>query len=100
MPLAFDARRLLPEGVHDASLDEIERDLSHSDRRRKLFDNLKQYVANVKMTGWKCQVLVDGGFVMPAVNEPNDIDIILVLPAEWDMTWTDFKLYEYNVLDE
>ncbi len=37
---------------------------------------------------------------MPSVAEPNDIDIILVLPADWDMTRTDFKAYEYNVLDK
>jgi hypothetical protein len=99
VPLSFDARRLLPEGVHDASLEEIEREFSHSNRRRTLCDNLKQYVAGVRMTGWACQVVVDGSFVMPPVTEPNDIDIILVLPADWDLTRTDFKAFEYNVLD-
>lgn len=100
MPLNFDARRLLPEGVHDATLEEVEAALSLSGRRRTLFDNLKQYAASVRMTGWACQLLVDGSFVMPAVAEPNDIDIILVLPADWDMARTDFKPYEYNVLDK
>lgn len=99
MSLTFDARPLLPEGIHDASLAEIERELSLSNRRRMLFDNLKQYIAGVRMTGWVCQILVDGSFVMPSVIEPDDIDIILVLPADWDMSRTDFKLYEYNVLD-
>jgi hypothetical protein len=37
---------------------------------------------------------------MPKVDEPQDIDIILVLPADWDLTRRDFKLYEYNVLDK
>jgi hypothetical protein len=99
MPLIFDDRRLLPPGIHDAALEEIERELALSNRRRTLFDNLKQYIAGVRLTGWACQVLVDGSFVMPLVAEPNDIDIILVLPEGWDMTRTDFRPYEYNVLD-
>ncbi len=100
MPLTFDERHLLLEGVHDASLEEIDREFSLSTRRRTLFDNLKQYVALLKMTGWACQVLVDGSFVMPAVAEPDDIDILLVLPEDWDLTRTEFKPYEYNVLDK
>lgn len=99
MALKFDARRLLPEGIHDATLEEVEAGLSHSDRRRALFASLKQYMALVKMTGWACQVLVDGSFVMPSVAEPNDIDIILVLPEGWDLGRTDFKPFEKNVLD-
>lgn len=99
MPLTFDDRRLLPPGIHDATLEEIERHFSLSGRRKKLFDNLKQYVANVGLTGWACQILLDGSFVMPKVEEPQDIDIILVLPADWDLTRTEFKLYEYNTLD-
>ncbi|MGL4552974.1 MAG: DUF6932 family protein [Gemmataceae bacterium] len=99
MPLNFDARRLLPEGVHDTTLEEVEAALSLSNRRRTLFDGLKQYLAAVRMTGWECQVLLDGSFVMPSVGEPNDIDLILVLPPDWDLTRRDFKPYEYNVLD-
>ncbi len=99
MPLTFDARRLLPEGVHDASVEEIDREFSHSNRRRILCEKLKEYLAGVRLTGWACQVLVDGSFVMQSVSEPHDIDIILVLPADWDLTRTDFKAHEYNVLD-
>jgi hypothetical protein len=99
VPLAFDDRRLLPEGIHDATLEEIEREFSLSNRRRTLFDNLKQYLGGLKLTGWACQVLLDGSFVMPSVVEPNDIDAILVLPSDWDLTRTDFRPYEYNVLD-
>jgi hypothetical protein len=74
--------------------------LALSDRRRRLFENLKDYLADVRLTGWACEVLIDGSFVMPSVPEPNDIDIILVLPAGWDMARRDFKPYEYNVLDK
>ncbi len=99
MPLPFDQRRLLPEGIHDATLEEVELELGLSKRRRVLFNNLREYISGVRLTGWACQVLIDGSFVMPAVNEPGDIDIILVLPADWDLTRRDFKAYEYNAVD-
>ncbi len=37
---------------------------------------------------------------MPSVSEPNDIDVILVLPESWGLSRKDFKPYEYNVLDK
>lgn len=100
MSLTLDERHLLPPGVHDATLEEIERHLALSGRRKMLFLKLNEYVSGVRQTGWACQILIDGSFVMPKIIEPNDIDIILVLPADWDMTRTDFKPYEYNVLDK
>ncbi len=99
MPLVLDERRLLPPGVHDATLDEIERHFALSGRRIELFRKLKQYVADVELTTWACSILIDGSFVMPPVAEPNDIDIILVLPGDWDWSRTNFRPFEYNVLD-
>jgi hypothetical protein len=100
MPLNFDARGLLPPGVHDATLDEV-RDhfarFQRSDRRVTLFDKLRGYLAELAKTGWACQVVIDGSFIMPAVDEPNDIDMILVLPADWDMT-RDLRPFEYNLV--
>jgi hypothetical protein len=100
MPLTFDDRRLLPPGIHDATLEEIERELALSNRRRILFGHLTEYVRGVRLTGWTCQVLVDGSFVMPPVVEPDDVDVILVLPADWDLTRRDFRAFEYDVLDK
>ena len=68
-------------------------------RRDKLCENLRRYIDAVKMTGWKCDILIDGSFVMPNVAEPNDIDVILVLSDDWDMARRDFRPFEYNVLD-
>jgi hypothetical protein len=42
-------------------------------------------------------VILDGSFVMPPVDEPNDIDLILVLPSDWDM-FRELKPFEYNVV--
>lgn len=97
MPLDFDERCLLLPGVHDATLDEVERHLSLSGRRKNLFENLKTYFEMVRLTGWHCHLLVDGSFVMPKLAEPNDIDIILVLPTDWDMSRKLDRSCEYNV---
>lgn len=100
MPLTFDDRGLLAPGTHDATLAEVEQIFArfqHSDRRIKLFGKLKTYLAELEQTGWVCQVILDGSFVMLAVDEPNDIDLILVLPADWDM-FRDLRPFEYNVV--
>src|SRR3982750_1031936 len=100
MPLTFDARGLLPPGIHDATLGEIEAGFARfqkTERRVKLFEKLKAYLAELARTGWKCEVIIDGSFVMPPVDEPNDIDLILVLPGDWDMSQP-LKPFEYNVV--
>jgi uncharacterized protein DUF6932 len=102
MPLVFDERGLLPPGIHDATLDEIDRHFGRfqkTDRRTTFIGKLKAYVKEVKSTGWQCEIIVDGSFVMPMVDEPNDIDIILVLPADWDLTRV-LRPFEYNVVDK
>jgi hypothetical protein len=100
MPLTFDERGLLPPGVHDATLAEIEASFARfqkSDRRIKLFEKLNAYLTELGRTRWQCEVIIDGSFVMPPVDEPNDIDIILVLPADWDM-FQELRPFEYNVV--
>ena len=68
-----------------------------SDRRPRLIQKLREYVAEVRGTAWAVQVLVDGSFVMGQVDRPEDIDVILVLPAEWDFH-ADLRPFEYNLL--
>lgn len=102
MPLTFDDRGLLPPGLHDATLAEVQAAFARfqrSERRPRLFERLRAYLAELGRTGWQCEVILDGSFVMPPVDEPNDIDIILVLPADWDMT-RDLRPFEYNVVDK
>jgi len=100
MPLTFDDRGLLPPGIHDATFAEIEAKFARfqkSDHRIKLFEKLKAYLTELAKTGWQCDVIIDGSFVMPPVDEPNDIDIILVRPADWDM-FQELRPFEYNVV--
>jgi hypothetical protein len=101
MPLTFDARGLLPPGIHEATMAKVGETFGRfqrSERRIKLFAKLTAYVKEVKQTGWQCEIVVDGSFVMPMVDEPNDIDVILVLPQDWDMT-KELRPFEYNVVD-
>jgi hypothetical protein len=102
MPLSLDDRRLLPPGLHDATLQEVQEwfgNFQCSDRRMILFEKLKRFLAELRRTGWDCTVLLDGSFVMPPVDEPNDIDVILVMPKDWDMT-ADLRPFEYNVVSK
>ena len=102
MPLVFDDRGLLPPGIHDATLAEVEETFARfqkSDRRLGLFDKLREYLAALAKTDWAWSVLIDGSFVMPMVDEPNDIDLVLVLPADWDRTVL-LRPFEYNVVSK
>ena len=102
MPLVFDDRGLLPPGIHDATFAEVEEAFARfqrSDRRMNLFGKLKEYLAALATTDWAWSVLIDGSFVMPMVDEPNDIDLVLVLPADWDAT-ADLRPFEYNLVSK
>ncbi|MCI0376834.1 MAG: hypothetical protein L0215_04460 [Gemmataceae bacterium] len=102
MALALDDRKLLPDGVHESSLKEVEEffgGFQKSDRRLKLFKKLRDYLAAVKKAGCGTSVIINGSFVMGCVDEPDDIDVILVLPADWDGD-ADLKPYQYNLVSK
>lgn len=97
---ALTEHRLLPVGVHDCTLAEVEAlfgSFQRSERRQRLFAKLAEYMDEVKSAGWDARVIVDGSFVMAAVDEPEDIDVILVLPEEWDMA-SEIRPFEYNLI--
>jgi hypothetical protein len=92
----------LPPGIHDATLEEIERvfgSFQRSGRRPVLMQRLKEYVSEAARAGWRATVIIDGSFVMSRVDEPEDIDVILVLPSEWDMA-ADLRPFEYNLISK
>ena len=102
MPLTFDDRKLLPPGVHEATLDEVAElfaRFQRSDRRMKLMAKLREYLAALKKAGVGQAVIVDGCFVMGCVDEPDDIDVMLVHSSEWNM---DALLlpYQYSLMDK
>jgi hypothetical protein len=98
--IKLDDRGHLPEGVHELSLEAIEELFGkhqRTNKRCKLLENLRKYVKEVADAPWEAQVIVDGSFVMQRVDEPGDIDIILVMPPDWDMA-AEVKPFEYNLI--
>jgi hypothetical protein len=92
----------LPPGVHAALLEEVEEHFARfqkSDRRIKLFQKLCDYLAAVKKTECGTSVILDGSFIMACVDEPDDIDLILILPRNWDAA-ADLKPYQYNLVSK
>lgn len=98
----LDDRGLLPPGIHDFTMEQIEKlfgRFQRTDRRPRLFKKLREYVDELRLTGWKVQLLVNGSFVMGRVDEPDDIDLIVVLPKRWN-TAAELRPFEYNLLSK
>src|SRR5436305_9676904 len=91
---------LLPPGVHTLSLEQVGvlfGGFQRSDRRLVLFERLRQYVTALRKTGTALAVVVDGSFVMRGVDEPGDIDLLVVLPQGWDRA-AELSPHVYNLL--
>jgi hypothetical protein len=100
--LRFDERMLLSPGIHDATLEEVERHFARfqrTDRRIRLFAQLKRYMKEVRGIGMNVDVIIDGSFIMPKVDEPGDIDIVVVMPAEWKKE-TELRPFQYNLISK
>jgi hypothetical protein len=102
MTLPLDADHLLHPGIHEATIQEVEEvfgGFQGTDQRPKLVAKLAEYVAALRSAGFSGCLIVDGSFVMASVDEPEDVDLILVLPANWDLT-ADLKLFQYNLISK
>jgi hypothetical protein len=100
LPLELNENGILPVDIHDAELADLGPlfgDFQRSDRRMKLFSKLSEYVDQLRAAGISGWLIVDGSFVMGCVDEPDDIDVILVLAEGWDMT-ANLRPFEYNLL--
>lgn len=82
MPIpALTSDGLLPEGVHDCTLRELQErfgEFQTTDARCRLFERLARFVQEATASGLVAAVIVDGSFVT-AKNCPNDIDLIVIL---------------------
>lgn len=65
--------KVLPPGIHDATMSEIKDRYATNDTRQALFDGFKQAVAALKKAGCKT-VFLDGSFVTEKVI-PGDFDV-------------------------
>lgn len=95
----FDIDGDLPPGIHQATIDELERRFSRffvSDRRIALFARFKQLAALARSSGIVDGVVVGGSFVTSKA-EPNDIDVVIVLSN--DLDFDALTPIQYSVTD-
>ena len=90
----------LPPGLHDCDLDEIgfRFGVDHlGSRRSDLFSKLVEFVGELRSTTFaSAQLLIDGSFVT-GKPQPNDIDLILILPLRHDFA-SELRPFEYNLV--
>ena len=85
----------LPAGIHDASLDELTERFGQSQRRREILKDFHRYLAELQQWQVAQAILVDGSFVTD-IAEPNDLDLVLVLRDDYDLTQS-VSPFEYNL---
>jgi hypothetical protein len=102
MPIPpLDVRGVLPEGLHDATDDEIEiqfGSFNGSDVRVRLFERLTSFLAAVRFWGNADEILIDGSFVT-SKQRPTDIDIILVYRRDFNLQ-SEVRPQEYNLVNK
>ena len=80
----LDAHGLLPAGVHDCTLMEIEQSFAWNRHRRGLYRDFAWCVTDELRPLFAVPILVDGSFVTSA-EAPNDVDVVLdVMKASHD----------------
>jgi hypothetical protein len=98
---AFNEYGSLPEGIHDCRFDEAARRFGAfqgSDSRPRLWAKFTQFMREAKASGLVQVVLIDGSFVI-RIPDPNDIDLVLVVPASHDFS-ADLPPAQYNIFDQ
>lgn len=96
MPIPdLNANGHLPHGIHDATLDEIAEAFGHGSPRRALMEDLRRYVSALIRWPLAQALLIDGSFVTDQ-TQPKDIDVILVLRGDYDLSQP-VSPYEYNL---
>lgn len=100
--LRLDEFGLLPDGVHDCSMEDIEQTFGRfrgSEARVILFARLKHYFEDLQKWRPGAVMIVDGSFVMGCVEAPGDVDLLVVLPPAWDLE-AELCPVEYNLLSK
>jgi hypothetical protein len=96
---SFDQNGNLPEGIHDCTMEEAaERfgTFQNSDCRPQLWAKLTEFIGETKAGAFVEAMLIDGSFVT-SKPDSNDIDIVLVLTANYDFS-ADLSPVLYNLL--
>jgi hypothetical protein len=85
--------KVLPAGIHDASLEEVRMRYATNENRRRLFDGLTRAVAVLRAAGCKA-IYLDGSFVGDN-SRPGDFDVCWV-PVGVDSTKLDPVLLDFS----
>jgi hypothetical protein len=92
---------VLPEGVHDCTIDEVAEAFGRfwrTDQRIRLTERLREFVAAAGRSGVVAAVVIDGSYVT-AKEVPNDIDVLVALRLGVDLT-VPLPPMVYNVLSK
>ncbi len=98
---AFNDYGCLPEGIYECTMEEAAQRFGVfqvSDRRPHLWDKFIAFMREAESCGLIDAVLLNGSFVT-AENEPNDIDLVVVVSSDHDFS-AEFLPSEYNVLSK
>lgn len=99
----FNSKGELPEGVYQATIDEvIARFGTGTPRRQEVSANLLRIYHLAKATGKLERLIIFGSYVTTKPS-PNDVDIVLVFSDDFDFTAYDEKtrkLFEHNKAEE
>ncbi|MFT9495828.1 DUF6932 family protein [Anaerosolibacter sp.] len=87
MPIpAFNENGLLPEGLYDCTIQELEdifAKIPDMDVRRDLFDRLLKYIDQIKAAEIPCKHLIIDGSYVTTKEEPSDIDLAIITPFDY-----------------
>jgi len=89
---------VLPEGIHICTICELEDrfgGFQRSDRRIRLTEMLRELEDDARKSEIVAALIVDGSYVT-AKDEPNDIDLIIVLRIDFDLK-SELRPFEYNI---
>jgi hypothetical protein len=85
--------KVLPPGVHDATLEEVETRFASTDHRQRLFAGFKEGVTALHKAGCR-KIFLDGSFITEKPI-PGDFDVCWdtqgVDPAKLDPVFSDFN---------
>ena|SRR5580658_6665453 len=100
MPIpTFSQFGLLPEGIYDCDVLEAQTrfgSFQGSDRRPQLWAKFMDFFRLAKADRFIEELLLDGSFVTSKTN-PNDIDVIVVVPVGHDFG-SDLAQHRYELL--
>ncbi len=77
----FTSHGILPIGIHDCTLSEIEGVFVYNERRRRIWDGFQRYYRRIEPVSELDLLYLDGSFVTDW-EQPSDIDVVIEYPDD------------------